>query len=888
MAKKDKQTPMMAQYLEMKSHYQDAFLFYRLGDFYELFYEDAEQAAQILEITLTSRNKNADNPIPMCGVPYHSADDYIESLINKGYKVAIAEQMEDPKLAKGMVERQVVRVLTPGTYLDKRQGHSDNNFLVALINQNQAYHLAHGDVGTGELRVTSLKHLDSVITELNQLAAKELVLGQEWPADQLNALTGQNDITISYHQMTDESAEFAHILSEISQPVQRHVVSLLLDYVQETQFQSLDYWQIAQAYEVDHYLMMDHFAKQNLELTSSIRKQSRQGSLLAFLDQTKTAMGGRKLKQWLERPLINQEQIERRHDQVADLIDFFFQRRTIQDQLKNVYDLERLVAKIGFGNVNPRELLQLKRSLLAIPDLLAGLQDIEASSHKDMNWQDLLAKIDDLPEIVDLIGKSVDEDSQAVLKDGGVIKDGFNSDLDRYRQAMRHGKTWIAELQASEREATGIKSLKIGFNKVFGYYIEVTKANLQHLDPDRYERKQTLTNAERFITPELKKVEQEILEAQDRSLILEHQLFIEVRDQVKTYSSQLQQLAAAVAELDVLQSFAEVSENYQFCRPKLQTGSHQLKIVQGRHPVVEQVIGHDQFVANDLEMGPELQTALITGPNMSGKSTFMRQVGLIVIMAQMGCFVPCQEAELPIFDKIFTRIGAADDLLAGQSTFMVEMMEANQALQKATDNSLLLFDEIGRGTSTYDGIALAQAILEYLNQHLRAKVLFSTHFHELTKLAEKIKGLENIHVGAVEEDGEVIFLHKIYPGAADQSYGIHVAKLAGMPQELLQNAQGILAQLEADNQAGPGFDCQVDASSVAPIVSQDQADLGGTEVDSVQQLSLFTADSDQDLAYQEILEKIRQVSLYQMTPLEAQLFINDLQNDLKGVDHGHS
>ncbi|MCZ0717675.1 DNA mismatch repair protein MutS [Aerococcus kribbianus] len=852
MPQKTKQTPMMAQYQKLKDQYPDAFLFFRLGDFYELFNDDARKAAQILEITLTSRNKNAEDPIPMCGVPYHSSQAYIKVLIEHGYKVAIAEQMEDPKSAKGMVARDVIQVITPGTYMSEEVGNQANNFILAIRAVEEAYVLAYADVGTGELKVTQVTDFEAVKTEFMQLNANELLLDQSLSQEEITALENLHTFTLSRSKSQSSDQTYGDILANIDSPVERDCLIFLISYINSMQGQAIDHWQEAAHYEVSHYLHMDYFAKQNLELTQSVRTGKKSASLLAFLNQTETAMGQRLLKQWLDRPLIAEDDINNRYDQVQDLINHYFNRMEIKENLHGVYDLERLVAKVAMGTVNPRELNQLKNSLMRLPAILEQIKELPSE-----HWNALLNQVVEVPDLVALIDGALNEDSKATLKDGDVIKDGFNEQLDAYRDAMRNGRQWLASLQAQEREKTGIKSLKIGFNKVFGYYIEVSKANLHLLEEGRYDRKQTLTNAERFITPELKEMEAKILEAEERSLALEYELFTQVRLEVKEAQSQLQSIAQAIAAIDVLQSFAEISENQQFVRPSLSMQKRVINVVDSRHPVVEGVIGKENFVPNSIIMDEDTSILMITGPNMSGKSTYMRQLALIVIMAQMGCFVPAQSAELPIFDRIFTRIGAADNLLAGQSTFMVEMMEANQALQHASDYSLLLFDELGRGTSTYDGIALAQAILEYLHDHYHAKTLFSTHYHELVDLEDKLQGLRNVHVGASEEDGHLVFLHKIFAGATDRSYGIHVAELAGLPHSLIQNAQSILSALEAQE---------------------------GARGQS-QQLSLF--DTSQANSYAastteiDVLDKLRQLDTDDLSPKEAFKLLDTLIEELK-------
>ena len=622
----------------------------------------------------------------------------------------------------------------------------------------------------------------------------------------------------------------------------------LLTYLSRTQKRSLDHLQKAVEYQVDHFLKLDYYSKFNLELTQSIRTGKKQGTLLWLLDETKTAMGGRLLKQWIDRPLIHQSQIEMRQNQVASLLDAFFERGDLQETLKKVYDLERLAGRVAFGNVNGRDLLQLKTSLQQVPfirQILSGLDEGQ--------WRDLLVHISPLEELVSLIERGIHEDAPLAITEGNIIKTGFNQQLDQYREAMHSGKKWLAELEAKERQATGIKNLKIGFNRVFGYYIEITKSNLGALEEGRYERKQTLANAERFISPELKEIETLILEAEEKSVDLEYQLFLAIREEVKQSIEKLQTLAQALSAVDVLQSFATISEKYQYIRPQFNQ-QQTLRITEGRHPVVEKVLGHQEYIPNSIEMDAETLILLITGPNMSGKSTYMRQLALTVIMAQMGCFIPAESAEMPIFDQIFTRIGASDDLIAGQSTFMVEMMEANHALQHATPNSLILFDELGRGTATYDGMALAQGIIEYIHQEVKAKTLFSTHYHELTVLDEELSRLKNIHVGAVEQEGEVVFLHKMMAGPADKSYGIHVAKIAGLPKKLLERADYILMNLENGHQH---------LSTPTP---------------PVEQLSLFSESNEIET---QVIDELKALNVLEMTPLDAINALHQLQKKIK-------
>jgi DNA mismatch repair protein MutS len=868
MPQKTEHTPMMVQYLGIKKQYPDAFLFYRLGDFYEMFNEDAIKASQLLEVTLTSRNRNAENPIPMCGVPYHAARGYIDVLIEKGYKVAICEQVEDPKTAKGMVKREVVQLITPGTAIEsKNMDAKSNNYLAALsITAPNKFNLAYADLSTGELKATQLTSTEDVINELSGLKTKEVVFEEAKNLDLQTELQTKLGLMVSTQQSSEENASLSYLTSEVDNEEIISAIKILLSYLAVTQKRSLAHLQKAEVYIPEHFLKMDHYSKHNLELVSSIRTGQKKGTLLWLLDETKTAMGGRLLKQWIDRPLIQEQPIKERQDVVESLINHFFERTDLNEALTRVYDLERLAGRVAFGNVNGRDLLQLNTSLSQIP----LLKQIIALINKG-EWDNLMTHLDDVPEVMELIERAVDLDAPLSLKDGNVIKDGFDEQLDLYRDAMRNGKQWIAQLEAQERQKTGIKTLKIGYNRVFGYYIEITKSNLASLPEGLYERKQTLANAERFITPELKEKETLILEAEEKSLALEYELFTKVRDEVKQYIDRLQLLAKTVATMDVLQSFATISEKYHYVRPQLTYDNRELLLKDGRHPVVEKVLGQQTYVPNSVEMDEHTEIMLITGPNMSGKSTYMRQLALTVIMAQMGCFVPAQSAQLPLFDRIFTRIGAADDLISGQSTFMVEMIEANQALRHATAHSLILFDEIGRGTATFDGMALAEAIIEYIHDHVHGKTLFSTHYHELTILDQELTGLVNTHVGAIEEDGELIFLHKMLPGAADKSYGIHVAKLAGLPKDLLARAAVILERLEKKEEL------ILESTAQETKTTEKNLSKNNEDLEKEEQLSLFGMVDQKEIS---IIKSLTDLNLLTMTPLEALNVLHKLQQQL--------
>ena len=878
---KPKETPMMKQYNEIKAQYPDAFLFYRLGDFYELFNDDAVLGSQLLELTLTQRNKNSAEPIPMAGVPHHAAQNYIDILVDKGYKVAVVEQMENPAEAEGMVKRDVVQLVTPGTRMrTSADAAKENNYLVSLsMTPAGGFGLAYTDLSTGEVKATTVTATGGVLNEISRLETKEIVTNATLPDDLMANLTSLG-ILVSHQDEEAANAETSYLTQQLTVPEQKEAADVLLAYLFATQKRSLDHLQMASSYEIAQYLKLDRNSRANLELTVNLRTQQRSGTLLWLLDNTKTAMGGRALKQWLEQPLLDRETIEQRYDKIGELLKDFFSRAALQETLKSVYDLERLAGRVAYGTANGRDLLQLRNSLRQVPDIMVTLGDLDPAV-----FGDLLRRIDPVSDIEKLISTAIAEEPPISVTDGGVIRAGYNTRLDEYRSVMKNGKQWLAELEAKERSETGISSLKIGFNKVFGYYIEVTKANIDKLDPDRYTRKQTLVNAERFITPELKDREQMILEAETKSSDLEYQLFTEVREQIKNNITRIQKLAATLAELDVLQSLATVAEDYKFTRPEL-TDKQRLVIKDGRHPVVEKVLGHQSYVANDVFMDEDETIMLITGPNMSGKSTYMRQLALTVVMAQIGSYVPASEAELPIFDQIFTRIGAADDLISGNSTFMVEMSEANTAIQNATKRSLILFDELGRGTATYDGMALAQAIIEHVHNNTKAKTLFSTHYHELTALSDELPNLRNVHVGATEENGELVFSHKVLTGPADQSYGINVAKLAGLPDSLIDRAADILANLEAQDVSLEATAPTRPAKLAEPVatyqasVAEPEPEVAAAEPADTQ-LDLFAVGPEIDPAMQAVLDEIKATNIATMTPLDAMMKLNEWQKQMK-------
>ncbi|XAF69968.1 DNA mismatch repair protein MutS [Staphylococcus sp. HKU1] len=879
------QTPMMQQYLKIKSQYQDCLLFFRLGDFYEMFFEDAKEAARVLEITLTKRDAKKDNPIPMCGVPYHSADSYIETLIQNGYKVAICEQMEDPKQTKGMVHREVVRIITPGTVMDQNGiDEKQNNYILSFIKNNEDYALSYCDVSTGELKVTHFKDEATLMNEITTINPNEIVVHEALT----EALKRQISLTTETITLTPEISDVMYKVNTSKDGVMYKATQILLDYIHHTQKRDLSHIEDVVKYEAIDFMKMDFYAKRNLELTESIRLKSKKGTLLWLMDETKTPMGARRLKQWIDRPLIHKQQINARLETVDQFMNHFIERDTLRGYLNQVYDIERLVGRVSYGNVNARDLIQLKHSIAEIPNIKSLLDTFDSQTTTQFQ------QLEPLDDLLSLLEESLVEEPPISVKDGGLFKHGFNQQLDEFLEASKNGKSWLAELQTKERQRTGIKSLKISFNKVFGYFIEITRANLQGFDPTQYgyQRKQTLSNAERFITDELKEKEDIILGAEDKAIELEYQLFVQLREQIKAYTSQLQQQAKVISEIDCLQSFAEIAQKYNFARPTF-SEDKTLNLTNSRHPVVERVMDHNDYVPNDCALDQETFIYLITGPNMSGKSTYMRQVAIISIMAQMGSFVPCDDATLPIFDQIFTRIGAADDLVSGKSTFMVEMLEAQKALANATEDSLIIFDEIGRGTSTYDGLALAQAMIEYVANTSHAKTLFSTHYHELTTLDQSLPCLKNVHVAANEYHGELIFLHKVKDGAVDDSYGIQVAKLADLPDEIINRAQVILEAFETEDKhqtdvAVHQLQSETDASS--ENVNQQNlqnARLNQTENHANEhnyenqfeqpEFDLF----DKPAQYSEIEHEIKSLNISNMTPIEALIKLSELQKELK-------
>ena len=872
----EKISPGMQQYLDIKKDYPDAFLLFRMGDFYELFYEDAVNAAQILELTLTSRNKNSENPVPMAGVPHHAISEYIEKLVDLGYKVAVADQIENPKDAVGIVKRAVTQVITPGTMVDGKN-NGENNFLVAIDQAENKFALAYIDLSTGEFKVTELPDFMTVKGEIASLKAHEVVAGYPLEESQTKQLTQQLNVLISEQFERDENisnvTSFQNLsslsnkaenraLSSLAEKteenkaeqepmdlsaltdLEKSLVQKLLSYIKRTQMRDLSHVQNIEHYEIKDFLQMDYATKSSLELTANKREGKKHGTLYWLLDSTKTAMGSRLLRSWIDRPLLNVNEINKRLEITQILIDNFFERADLIESLKGVYDLERLASRVSFGKAVPVDFLQLANSLSNVPIIKNILESINQPL-----LSTLANRMDGLPELTEFINLAIDDTAARTITEGGIIKTGYNEQLDKYREALENGTSWIAKLEADEKVKTGISTLRIDFNRKDGYYFHITQSQLGSV-PDHFFRKATLKNSERFGSKELSEIEEIMLEAKEKSSTLEYELFLKVRATTEQYISRLQALAKAVAEIDCLQSFATIAEKEGYIRPVLTPHDKAVNIKNGRHAVVEAVMGAQEYVPNDIEFSKDTTIQLITGPNMSGKSTYMRQFALTVIMAQIGSFVPAEVAKLPIFDAIFTRIGASDNLISGESTFMVEMSEANHAIQSATENSLIIFDELGRGTATYDGMALAQAIIEFVHDKIGAKTLFATHYHELTELETTLKHLKNVHVATLEENGNVTFLHKITEGPADKSYGIHVAKIAGLPSVLLERADIILQKLENK-----------------PVIVQSLENHD-------EQLSLFDFDEQST----EIIDRLKKANIDNMTARDAMNFLWDLKD----------
>ena len=839
-----KLSPMMLQYMEIKDKYEDSIIFFRLGDFYEMFFDDAITASHVLELTLTGKQAGLDERVPMCGIPHHAYQSYADTLIEKGYKVAICEQLEDPKETKGMVKRDVVQVITKGTRLDSNIDSKSNNYIANIYDFNYCYGISYIDISTGEVYITLVEgEQDQVVKEITRHGFKEVIVNDTIDREIVEILRTNYEILVTITRESSDDKAYEYIYKDLEDIRLVNTLQHLLHYIIDTKKGDMHHLQKAQVIKSSEYLEFDINTKKNLELTETLRNRERQFSLLWLLDKNKTAMGSRFLKHNIENPLTNKTEIERRYDFIAKLSTEFILRDDLIKELDNVYDLERLCSRITYGNLNAKDLLQLKQSLKSLPTIKKILDELKYDK-----------KIETFEDLYSLLESTINEDAPFTLHEGRLIKPGYNEELDELKKLSSGSKDFILEMEQQEKERTGIKNLKVGFNKVFGYYIEVSKGQCNLVkDEFGYDRKQTLANCERFTTPLLKEKENIILGAEEKIINLEYKLFMDIREVVKRYIKGLQRLAKTISEVDMLQSFSIVSDTYKFTRPEL-TEDKVIKMIECRHPVVEQVM-KDKYIPNDIIMDKTTDILLITGPNMAGKSTYMRQCAITVIMAQMGCFVPCKSCTMPVFDKIFTRIGASDDLVSGESTFMVEMKEANYAISNATENSLILFDELGRGTATYDGMSLAQAILEYIHDKIKAKTMFSTHYHELTVLEKDLKHLKNVHVSAIEENGSITFLHKVKVGAVDKSYGIHVASLAKLPESLIQRANDVLNVYEKKN----------------------------IKKETFTQTSLFElTESEATPKVNEVEEKIKDINPLEMTPMEALSFLYELNKEVKG------
>lgn len=867
-------TPMMQQYLDIKEKYNDCILFFRLGDFYEMFFKDAEVASKELEITLTGRDCGLDERAPMCGVPFHSADTYISKLINKGFKVAICEQVEDPALAKGIVKRDVIRIVTPGTITDSSMlDDKKNNYLMSIFKQGSFFGIAVVDITTGEFASTFItvgNTINKLMDEIAKYSPSEIIVNSTFFNDiqlssnvkkRFNAyLTNFDDVFFEDQNCLEkildkfENSDFVkrekHLWINAS--------GALLEYIEQTQKVNLNHIQNLNTYTIEEFMILDMSTRRNLELTETMREKSKKGSLLWVLDRTMTSMGARTLRKWVEQPLINAYDIIERLSAVNELKEKFMVRMEIRELLKRVYDIERLMGRISLGNVNCRDLIALKNSLLQIPHIKKILEDCNA----ELNCRNQ-EQMDTLEDVCSLIEKSIIDEPPVSVKEGNIIKTGYNDEVDTLRKATTEGKNWIAEIESTEREKTGIKNLKVGFNKVFGYYIEVTKSYYS-LVPDHYIRKQTLANCERYITQQLKEIEDTILGAEEKVIDIEYGIFIDIRNKVASQVERIKNTAQSIAEVDVICSLAEVADRESYCMPEITLGDR-IKIVDGRHPVVEKMLDQSAFVPNDtlLDMNDDM-ISIITGPNMAGKSTYMRQVALIVLMAQIGSFVPASMAEIGVVDRIFTRVGASDDLASGQSTFMVEMSEVANILNNATSRSLLILDEIGRGTSTYDGLSIAWAVIEFISdrEKMGCRTLFATHYHELTDLEGKIGGIMNYCVSVKEKGEDIIFLRKIIPGGADESYGIQVARLAGVPQIVIDRARDILKELE---------DTDISKNKIKARKSKKPME-GQVDIFSLTALPKVNED---------VIKEIKALNISIMTPIDALNVLYTLQQKLK-------
>ena len=875
-------SPMMQHYIKTKEEYEDSILFYRLGDFYEMFFEDAETVSKELELTLTGKDCGLAERAPMCGVPFHAADNYINRLVEKGYKVAICEQMEDPKKAKGIVKREVIRVVTPGTNLyTQALDETKNNYIMSVAYISNRFGIAFADVTTGAFMVTEVEKLRNLLDEIYKFSPAELICNEAFCMSGVDLEELRNRLHLSVSAL--DNWYFDDDLCQRTLKDHFHVGTLeglglkdydcatiaagaLLTYLLETQKNSLDHMRKITPYITDKYMLIDSSTRRNLELTETMREKEKRGSLLWVLDKTKTAMGARMLRSFIEQPLIEEEAINQRLDAVEEINRQEMDREEIREYLGPVYDLERLISRVSYQSANPRDLIAFKTSIGMIPHIRRLLGQFQSEELKKV-YEDM----DELQDLYQVLDKAIVEDPPLAMKEGGIIKDGYDQQIDDYRQAKTKGKTWLAELEAEEKEKTGIKNLKIKYNKVFGYYLEVTNS-FKDMVPDYYTRKQTLTNAERYITPRLKELEDMILGAEDKLYALEYDRFAEIRNMIAGEVERIQKTARAIAKLDAYLSMALVASRNQYVRPKINTRGI-IDIKDGRHPVVEKMITNDMFIPNDtyLDNGKN-RISVITGPNMAGKSTYMRQTALIVLMAQIGSFVPASKANIGIVDRIFTRVGASDDLASGQSTFMVEMTEVANILRNATSKSLLILDEIGRGTSTFDGLSIAWAVIEHISNPklLGAKTLFATHYHELTELEGKLPGVNNYCIAVKERGDDIVFLRKIVKGGADKSYGIQVAKLAGVPDSVINRAKELVEELVSADITSTVKDIASEGKKTKPKppVHYDEVDM--------EQISLFDTVKDDD-----VLEELKSIKIDELRPVDALNVLYRLQNKLK-------
>ncbi len=890
-------TPMMQQYMEIKNQYKDCILFYRLGDFYEMFFEDALTCTKELEITLTGKNYGQEERAPMCGVPYHAVESYLSKLISKGYRVAICEQVEDPKAAKGIVRREVIRIVTPGTNLNPQAlDESKNNYLMGIVHTTNAYGIATVDVTTGDFYVTEVDTDRKLLDEINKFSPSEIICNSTFMVSGVDIEDLRNRLQISVSDLepwyfdedlcVDALKNHFSVSSLAGLGLKDYTIGVIaagaiMQYLLETQKNSLSHLTRLTPYITSKYMILDSSTRRNLELVETLREKQKRGSLLWVLDKTKTAMGARLLRSYVEQPLIDKEEINERLDAITELNSSVITREEIREYLNPIYDLERLIGRISYKSAGPRDLIAFKSSLSMLPHIKGLLGDASAKLLNQIHHE-----LDPLSDIHFLIEQAIEEEPPLAVKEGGIIKDGYHAEVDKLRKAKTEGKTWLAELETKEKEKTGIKNLKVKFNRVFGYYLEVTNS-YQNLVPENWIRKQTLANAERYTTPELKELEDVILGAEDKLFSLEYDIFCDIRDRIGKEVNRIQQTAKAIAKIDVFASLALVAERNNFARPSINEDGI-IDIKDGRHPVVEQMLSNDMFVTNDTYLNNrENRISIITGPNMAGKSTYMRQTALIVLMAQIGSFVPASHAEVGIVDRIFTRVGASDDLASGQSTFMVEMTEVANILRNATKNSLLILDEIGRGTSTFDGLSIAWAVVEHISNPklLGAKTLFATHYHELTELEGKLDSVNNYCIAVKEHGEDIIFLRKIIKGGADKSYGIQVAKLAGVPDSVLKRAHEIVDELSKNDIAEKARSINADVSLAeeeaslvmeGPVTAEPVSKPKKRSSDIPDQMSFFDFNSNED-----ILFELRELDMNAMTPMDALNKLYQIQQKLK-------